>query len=1013
MDSKLVNIVDSAMQGNKPNADELAFLCAIDPLSAESFYLRWASRDLTMRASNNQAAVFAQIGLDANPCDGDCTFCSFAKSNSSWTSALEISIEQIVEYACTFDELGIHLISLMSTCSYGIDRYLDVVEAVRKHVSDDLSLMANIDDFDLETAILLRDVGVDTVYHAPRLGEGQITRIPLEKRFATLDACREAGLKICTGVEPLRPDLDPREIAERILQILKYEPVLAGTCSLVPVPGSAWEGSCTTKLPAREVVGGALRLAAGTDVVYGNMNVAWVNAGTRPRGVKMVDASTLAANFTAAKSKLEDAGWEVPNKRDPRLLAHTSLKKTTARSDKQADNKAGKQAGNRIFLDNAATSSPKPPGVAEAIVRYLAEVRCSLNRDGHTETCESAKVSSETRQMLADLFGYPNPKHVVYTPSVTFSLNLLLKGFLHPDDHVIVSSMEHNAVIRPLIQLADKGLEYDKIPCDELGRMKLDAIEGLIKPNTKLILCTHASNVTGNIHPIKQIAKIAHAHDIPFAIDAAQTAGCLPIDMTADEIDVLCFAGHKSLMGPPGIGGIVMSQEIANRIEPLVSGGTGILSRLEHMPDELPLRFEAGTYNSVGIYGLHASLLYLKQVGVDAIRHHEMELREMLVEGIQAIPEARICGDPSSEHTVAVLSVDFPDYDNNAIAYFLSSQYGVATRRGIHCSPWAHEVLGTYPDGTIRFSMGYFNTKEDISTAIEACARAVKEVEKSKSVHGSVRESVDESARGSVRESAQESTRESVRKHYAQTARSVSSACCESAGESGVYSPEALVDLPADAIRASRGCADPISMADLSYGDRVLDLGCGGGIDCLLAAKLVGPEGHVVGVDMTDEMLEIANKNLAESGLTNVDFVKAYLEEMPFEDSSFDLVISNCVINLCADKRQVLSEAARVLSSNGKISVADIIELQPISEPTRSDLCDYMGSGSVLNVHDYEKMLAELGFLKPVIKVQKIYDRAYLEDRAIRKHLEDKLADIDLDIADGAFGSAVIVASKA
>ncbi len=739
-------MIDDAVEGRLLDVDELAAICALDPLSPEAFHLRWACRELNRRASGGAGAVFAQIGLDANPCSGECGYCSFAASNSSWTDVLELTDDQAVSYAVELDRAGIHLISLMTTCSYGLERFCEVASKVRREVSGDLPLIANIGDFGSEGAEMLVSAGIDGIYHAPRLGEGEITRIPIDSRFSTLDASRDAGLVVCSGVEPLRPGLDPCDVAERIVELAAYDPVLLTVSLLVAVTGTPWESMLLSTEPYRALIEGAARLALGERSPYSSMNVVWVDAGTRPRGVRMADGSALADEVRAKRAVLAKAGWEVLDSRDLRLLSHrrdparpsvgSMPTPSVSKSDVSPDSATRDQDAlpvpvsrkPGIFLDNAATSFPKAPGVSSAVSKCLVEVGCSLNRDGHTETCASSKISKETRRMLADLFGCPDVDRVVFTPTVTFSLNLVIKGLLKPGDHMLISSLEHNAVTRPVHQMAALGVEFDCIPCDSMGRMDVSAIDSLIRPTTRLVLCTHASNAFGNIHPLSEISRIAHRHGVPFAVDSAQTAGSLPIDMDSMGIDILCFTGHKGLMGPTGIGGVIMSQNMADMIEPLVSGGTGLLSRPPEMPRALPLRFEAGTYNIVGIYGLHAALEYLGSVGVEAIREHEMRLYTMLQDAVMEIPQARVVGETDPASTVAVLSVDFQGYDNNEIAYFMDSRFGITTRRGIHCAPYAHRALGTYPEGTVRISPGYFSTEDDVAAAIEAMRLAVSEV---------------------------------------------------------------------------------------------------------------------------------------------------------------------------------------------------------------------------------------------------------------------------------------------
>ena len=314
-----MRVVDAALEGQVPDVDELALICATDPFSKDAYYIRWGARELQQRASGGRGEVFSQIGIDAYPCDGGCSFCSFSSTNGSWTDELELDWNVAVGYARELASMGLHMLSLMTTCSYDFGRFLELAARVREAVGPELSIMANIDDFGPERAERLAASGVNAVYHAPRLGEGQITNIPLARRFETLDAARDVGLAICSGVEPLRPGLDPREIAERILRLAAYEPVLLASCSLVPVAGTEWEGCATTRRPWRELINCACRIA-GTDRiphVYGNTS--WVTLGTRPRGIKTVVPGELGRMFADERARVEEEGWEVvPGERSPR-----------------------------------------------------------------------------------------------------------------------------------------------------------------------------------------------------------------------------------------------------------------------------------------------------------------------------------------------------------------------------------------------------------------------------------------------------------------------------------------------------------------------------------------------------------------------------------------------------------------------------------------------------------------------------------------------------------------------
>lgn len=379
-----------------------------------------------------------------------------------------------------------------------------------------------------------------------------------------------------------------------------------------------------------------------------------------------------------------------------------------------------------IYLDNGATSFPKPKEVADAVYEYMTNCGCNINRGGYQSAYDVEGIVFETRDMLREMFNAEDCKNVVFTKNITESLNVVLKGFLHSGDHVLTSSIEHNAVMRPLVQLQKKGLGFDRIPADENGVMQLDAVEGIIKPNTKAIVVTSASNVFGTINPISELGRICKSHGIRFILDSAQTAGALPIDMDAMNIDALCFTGHKGLLGPQGIGGFILKEDMISLIDPIISGGTGSISHSEEIPDFMPDRFESGTMNIPGIVGLHEGLLWIRNKGLDSIYEHEMSLTKRFLEGISPLAEdglVKAVGLPGIEGRTGVVSIQTLKKDCAAAAFELDSEYGIQTRVGLHCAPHAHMTFGTYPTGTIRFSFGNFNTVEDVDTAIEALRR--------------------------------------------------------------------------------------------------------------------------------------------------------------------------------------------------------------------------------------------------------------------------------------------------
>ena len=383
---------------------------------------------------------------------------------------------------------------------------------------------------------------------------------------------------------------------------------------------------------------------------------------------------------------------------------------------------------NRIYLDHASTSFPKAPGVAQAMMDYLTLNGANVNRGCYSSAYSAEEVIYETRQLLAQLFHFPKCKNVIFTPNITTSLNFILKGLLKPGDHILVSAMEHNAVMRPVVQLTSHGITFDRIPCREDGSMIPEQVEPLIRPNTRAIVTLHSSNVCGTCMPLAELGEICRKHYLFFIVDTAQTAGILPVDMEKFHIDALAFTGHKGLRGPQGTGGFLVTQEMAELMEPLISGGTGSVSHTEEIPDFLPDRFESGTPNLPGIYGLHQALLFLKN-GEENFETHMAQLyqREMKLTGyfLEKLLERRYrkaypyYGKDDLQDRTAVVSIQTPEQDLAQVAWRLDSEYSVMTRVGLHCAPNAHKTLDTYPAGTIRFSFGPENTEEELDTAID------------------------------------------------------------------------------------------------------------------------------------------------------------------------------------------------------------------------------------------------------------------------------------------------------
>ena len=373
-----------------------------------------------------------------------------------------------------------------------------------------------------------------------------------------------------------------------------------------------------------------------------------------------------------------------------------------------------------IYFDNSSTSFPKAPNVGRAMGEFIENGAFNINRGSYEGAYEAGSAVLDTREMLKDLFNAPNSKNVVFTPSVTYSLNFFIKGFLKRGDHVLVTSVEHNAVMRPLVQMEKLGVEFDVVQCDEEGSVTADDFRSYIKENTKAIITTHASNVCGTIIPIEEIGALCKEKGLVYAVDTAQTAGILNIDMQKDNIDFLAFTGHKGLLGPQGIGGFVASDKLEGLIDPVISGGTGSLSDSEEIPTFLPDRFESGTLNLPGIIGLHQALIYLKEAGIDNMRNEKMEITKYFLDQVKEIEGVRIAGKKTVEGRLGVVSIDFEGFDNSIVSFYLSNKYNIMTRVGMHCAPRAHKTLKTFPQGTVRFSFSHFNTKEEVDICIDA-----------------------------------------------------------------------------------------------------------------------------------------------------------------------------------------------------------------------------------------------------------------------------------------------------
>lgn len=375
-----------------------------------------------------------------------------------------------------------------------------------------------------------------------------------------------------------------------------------------------------------------------------------------------------------------------------------------------------------IYLDNAATSFPKPPAVAQAMNRYLTEIGANLNRGAYAGARDAGMTALLLREGLCRLFHHGDPTHCVLTSGNTMGLNMVLRGWLRPGDHCLVSAVEHNAVMRPLRDLERSGVAFDRIPCDGAGRLDVDAVHRLLRPNTRLLLMAHGSNVSGAVQDAEAVGAVCREFGVPFALDAAQTAGHWDIDFTGWGLSALSVPGHKGLMGPSGMGALLLDPAFARGLTPIVTGGTGSASDLELQPDYMPDRFEAGTPNLPGIYGLQAAVDFVLDTGMTALRDHERALTGRFLERLREIPHIRLAGSWELKDRVGVISVDFPERDNAEVAFLLEETYGILTRCGLHCAPAAHRTLGTFPQGTVRFSPGWFTTMNEIDAAAAAVA---------------------------------------------------------------------------------------------------------------------------------------------------------------------------------------------------------------------------------------------------------------------------------------------------
>ena len=387
-----------------------------------------------------------------------------------------------------------------------------------------------------------------------------------------------------------------------------------------------------------------------------------------------------------------------------------------------------------IYFDNAATSWPKPPGVAEAMTRFIDEVGANPGRAAHRQAIESGRIVYAAREAVCEIFHAPDPLRLVWCKNVTEALNLALRGLLRPGDHVVTSSMEHNSMMRPLRALEGAperhqgaperhlgGVEVTVVECSPSGVLDPAEVEAAIRPNTRMVALNHASNVVGTLLPVAEVGAICRERDLLLLVDAAQTGGAYPVDVQADKIDLLGFTGHKSLGGPMGTGGMIVGERVdETQIDPLIRGGTGSRSEYEVQPDFLPDMCESGTPNVVGLAGLEAGVRWVLERGVEAIRAHEVALTQALIEGLRSIPGVTVYGTLDPELQTATVSFNVDGMRPSLAGLRLDDEYGIACRVGLHCAPTAHRTLGTFPDGTVRFGLSAFNTAGEVEVALGA-----------------------------------------------------------------------------------------------------------------------------------------------------------------------------------------------------------------------------------------------------------------------------------------------------
>jgi cysteine desulfurase/selenocysteine lyase len=377
------------------------------------------------------------------------------------------------------------------------------------------------------------------------------------------------------------------------------------------------------------------------------------------------------------------------------------------------------------YLDNAATSWPKPEAVYQAMDNFMRHTGANPGRSAHQLSIEAGRIVYETREALDMLFGVGDPTRIVFTSNATEALNVVIRGLLYPGDHVITSSMEHNSVMRPLRHMEKLGVEVTVVKCSSEGFLNPYDIEQAVGPHTRLVILNHASNVVGTLLPVAEVGQITRRRGVLLMIDAAQTMGCYPIDVEEMHIDLLAFSGHKGLYGPQGTGGLYIRKGIESSIEPLKYGGTGSRSEHEYQPDFLPDKYESGTPNTVGLAGLGAGVRFVLEHGVTEIQKREWALTESLTDGLKNISGVTIYGDSDPRKRVAVVSFNISGLTPSEVAMQLEEDCEIMCRPGLHCAPSTHKTLGTFPQGTVRLSPGYFTSDDDIEGTLKAVRRII------------------------------------------------------------------------------------------------------------------------------------------------------------------------------------------------------------------------------------------------------------------------------------------------